>query len=1037
MSNRLADVARKVGVSEATVSRVLNEKPGVSESTRQAVLTALDVLGYERPTKLRGERAPARRARPAGAAEPDLPGLRRGRLGRPRPAGLHARPVHPDGRRRVRGRLCRPAAPAAGVGRRLRRRPVRPGRRAARPLPPPRRARPAHGPGQRRDRRARVSRACRATTRSRSSRRWATCSRSATRGSACSLGPRDHVPSRRKLERAQGAAPPRRASTSGPTTSPTPCTRSRPPRPPPTRLLAKGDHRDRLRQRPDGARRDPGGAPRRPARARRRVGRRLRRLGADELHGPAADDGPPADRPDGPDGHRAPDRPDRRDAPCRTTSSSSSRSSSSAARPGRRRPPSDRCREGACKPRSGSARLCCDSQSYRQSFVKFLHCSVGCVTLPRSCGAVAGRGTDDRTRSHVTDSASPTVTLAPRVAGVRARDRRRHRAPHLPDDPTWWRSAVIYQVYVRSFADGNGDGTGDLAGVRVAPAIPARPRRRCHLVHARGTSRRSPTAATTSPTTGRSIRPSARSTRPRRSSPRRSTLGIRTIIDVVPNHVSDRHPWFQAALAAGPGSPGARAVLVPARPRPGRRRAADRLAVRVQGRPTWTRTTNPDGTPGEWYLHLFTAEQPDLNWDHPDVRAEHEAILRFWFDRGAAGVRIDSAALLVKDPAMPEVPADPVPGAHPIHDRDELHDIYRGWRAVADSYPGRPRPRRRGLARRTPSGSPATSGRTSCTPPSTSTSWPGRGTPPACASRSTRRSRPTPRSARRRPGCSRTTTSPGPSPGTAAQDSSFAFARKRFGTPTRPRARATSGAGRGAPHRGPARLPLHLPGRRARPRRGRGPARPRSRTRCTPAPAASTPGATAAGSRCRGAATAAPFGFSPTDADESAVAHPAGPLGRPDRRAPGSRPGLDAAPVSRRAAASGGAEPGLGDGPFDVAAVRARTSSPSRGARLRQRHQPVRRRRCRCRPTRRSCLPARTSRTATSRPTRRSGCARTVPSRRSQRGGCPTTIADGARRRPPGPRVVAGHRHGPATHRGKQQRGDTRCGPPSDARRRS
>ncbi|HTG42007.1 MAG TPA: alpha-amylase family glycosyl hydrolase, partial [Methylomirabilota bacterium] len=102
----------------------------------------------------------------------------------------------------------------------------------------------------------------------------------------------------------------------------------------------------------------------------------------------------------------------------------------------------------------------------------------------------------------------------------------------------------------------------------------------------------------------------------------------------------------------------------------------------------WTRTTNPDGAPGEWYLHLFSASQPDLNWDHPDVRHEHEEILRFWFDRGVAGVRIDSAALLVKDSALPEIPTAPPPGDHPTVDRDELHDIYRSWRAIADSYPG-------------------------------------------------------------------------------------------------------------------------------------------------------------------------------------------------------------------------------------------------------------------------------------------------------------------------------------------------------------
>ncbi|MET0446752.1 MAG: alpha-amylase family glycosyl hydrolase [Aeromicrobium sp.] len=100
---------------------------------------------------------------------------------------------------------------------------------------------------------------------------------------------------------------------------------------------------------------------------------------------------------------------------------------------------------------------------------------------------------------------------------------------------------------------------------------------------------------------------------------------------------------------------------------------------------TWTRTTNPDGTPGEWYLHLFTPEQPDLNWNHPDVQREHEDILRFWFDRGVAGVRIDSAALLIKDPDLPEVGEKP---DHPTEDRDELHDVYRSWRAIADSYPG-------------------------------------------------------------------------------------------------------------------------------------------------------------------------------------------------------------------------------------------------------------------------------------------------------------------------------------------------------------
>jgi len=254
------------------------------------------------------------------------------------------------------------------------------------------------------------------------------------------------------------------------------------------------------------------------------------------------------------------------------------------------------------------------------------------------------------------------------------------------DDPEWWRSAVIYQIYVRSFADGNGDGTGDLAGVRS----------RLGYLRDLGIDAIWFTPWYPSPLADggydvsdyRDIHPDFGTLREAELLIQEAlALGIRTIIDVVPNHVSDQHAWFQAALAAGPGSPERERFWFRDGVGPGGGQAPNHWPSPFAGE-TWTRTTNPDGTPGQWYLHLFTPEQPDLNWNHPDVRREHEDILRFWFDRGVAGVRIDSAALLIKDDTLAEVPENPGPGEHPTQDRDELHDVYRGWRAVADTYPG-------------------------------------------------------------------------------------------------------------------------------------------------------------------------------------------------------------------------------------------------------------------------------------------------------------------------------------------------------------
>jgi alpha-glucosidase len=250
---------------------------------------------------------------------------------------------------------------------------------------------------------------------------------------------------------------------------------------------------------------------------------------------------------------------------------------------------------------------------------------------------------------------------------------------------SWWRDAAIYQLYVRSFADGNGDGIGDLAGARAhlpylaalgIDAIWFNPWYPSPMADAGYdiSDYRSidPVFGTLADADALIAEAHAR--------------GIKIIIDVVPNHGSDRHPWFVSALAAGPGSAERSRFWF----RPGR--GADGSLPpnnwqSIFGGPAWTRVTEPDGSPGEWYLHLFAPEQPDYNWGSADVRHEFEDVLRFWFSRGVDGIRIDSAALLCKDAALPDVAGDEAPGpAHPYSDRDEVHEIYQAWRAIADSY---------------------------------------------------------------------------------------------------------------------------------------------------------------------------------------------------------------------------------------------------------------------------------------------------------------------------------------------------------------
>lgn len=266
-------------------------------------------------------------------------------------------------------------------------------------------------------------------------------------------------------------------------------------------------------------------------------------------------------------------------------------------------------------------------------------------------------------------------------------------AANRPASRPWWRDAVIYQVYVRSFADSDGDGVGDLPGIR---------HRLAHLQDL-GVDAVWVTPFYPSPMAdgGYDVADYCD------VEPLFGTLadfdalvadaharGLRVIVDIVPNHTSTAHRWFQEALRAGPGSRArARYVFRPGRGAHGEDPPND--WVSVFGGPAWTRVREADGRPGEWYLHLFAPQQPDLDWDNPEVRADFEAVLRFWLDRGVDGFRIDVAHGLVKDPALPDLGPDregvlepPRRANHPHWDRDGVHDVWRGWRKVLDGYPG-------------------------------------------------------------------------------------------------------------------------------------------------------------------------------------------------------------------------------------------------------------------------------------------------------------------------------------------------------------
>ncbi|MDU0347592.1 glycoside hydrolase family 13 protein [Actinomyces sp. MRS3W] len=266
------------------------------------------------------------------------------------------------------------------------------------------------------------------------------------------------------------------------------------------------------------------------------------------------------------------------------------------------------------------------------------------------------------------------------------------------DEDAWWRDAVIYQIYPRSFADSDGDGLGDLRGITA---------RMGHLASL-GVDAiwLSPFYPSPQVDAGYDVADYFN------VAPEYGTLedfdamvaaaravGMRVVVDLVPNHSSDQHAWFREALAAGPGSP-----------------ERDRYIFRhspdgppnnwgsLFGGPAWSAVEPLTGKEADrdwWYLHLFAAEQPDFNWDNADVRQHFRDFLRFWAERGVDGFRVDVAHGLVKAPGLPDdalgadrwrgVPADDADGhpktadSGPMFDQPGVHEIYRDWRRVLGS----------------------------------------------------------------------------------------------------------------------------------------------------------------------------------------------------------------------------------------------------------------------------------------------------------------------------------------------------------------
>ena len=263
----------------------------------------------------------------------------------------------------------------------------------------------------------------------------------------------------------------------------------------------------------------------------------------------------------------------------------------------------------------------------------------------------------------------------------------------------WWKDALVYQVYPRSFADANGDGRGDLQGIIdhldylqsmavdaiwMSPCFPSPQRDHGYDVS---------DYFDINPTYGDLAVFDTLVAEGRKR-------GIRIMLDVVPNHCSTDHEWFQSALKAGRGSKLRDRFYF----RDGRGTSGELPPnnwMSIFGGPAWTRVTEPDGTLGQWYLHVFDSGQPDMNWEHDDVKKHFDDMLTFWFDRGVEGFRVDAVAIVGKTAGLPDGP-EPLPGesaaaaatknTHFQH-KEVAHSYWRRWRRLIDKYeadhPGR------------------------------------------------------------------------------------------------------------------------------------------------------------------------------------------------------------------------------------------------------------------------------------------------------------------------------------------------------------